>query len=212
MTNQGPVPTVDAEQFYEELWAHIEPESSRRLLISALACFAAKGFEGASTREIAEGAGVSPSALYVHYRSKEELLFEIIQIGHSRNWGAIEDAVAGGTTPTEALSAFVERFVIWHARFHTLARVCQYELQSLDTDRVRAVGEIRRRFQRELERIVDAGIAAGEFQVVDAHGTARAILSLGIDVARWFTDGGSLRPEDLAQLYVVLALRMVGRL
>jgi hypothetical protein len=100
--------------------------------------------------------------------------------------------------------------VIWHARFHTLARVCQYELQSLDADRLDVVRDIRRRFQRELERILDAGSQAGDFEVADGHGTARAILSLGIDVARWFTGRGAMRPEDLAQLHVTLALRMVG--
>jgi AcrR family transcriptional regulator len=58
-------PTVGAEQLYEELWVHVQADSSRRLLISALDCFALKGFEGASAREIAERAGMSPAGLYV---------------------------------------------------------------------------------------------------------------------------------------------------
>jgi AcrR family transcriptional regulator len=204
-------PTVDAEQFYEELWAHVQPESSRRLLISALDCFALKGFEGASTREIAERAGMSPGGLYVHYRSKSDLLFQISRIGHQRNWEEIEAVVAAADRPTDKLVAFVDSFVIWHARFHTLARVCQYELQSLDGEQLATITEIRRRFQRELEAILDSGVQAGEFNVVDRHGIARAILSLGIDVARWFTGLGALRAEDVADLYVHLTLRMVGR-
>jgi AcrR family transcriptional regulator len=202
--------TLDAEQFYEQLWAHVQPESSRRLLISALDCFAVKGFAGASTREIAEGAGVSPAGLYVHYRSKSDLLFEISRIGHQRNWEDTEAALAAAQSPTKKLIVFVESFVIWHARFHTLARVCQYELKSLDGDQLAEVRELRRRFQRELEAILDAGTQQGEFRVEDPHGTARAVLSLGIDVARWFTGRGSLRPEDVARLYVHLALRMAG--
>jgi AcrR family transcriptional regulator len=204
-------PTVDAVQFYEELWAHVQPESSRRLLISALDCFAVKGFEGASTREIAERAGVSPAGLYVHYRSKNDLLFEISRIGHQRNWEETEAVVAAAQGPTEKLVAFVESFVIWHARFHTLARVCQYELKALRGEQLETVRAIRRRFQRDLEAILDAGVHDAEFDVEDRHGTARAILSLGIDVARWFTGLGTLRPEDVAALYVELALRMVRR-
>jgi hypothetical protein len=113
--------------------------------------------------------------------------------------------------PTGKLRAFVESFVIWHARFHTLARVCQYELQSLEGEQLATVREIRRRFQRDLEAILQSGVEAGEFDVEDRHGTARAILSLGIDVARWFSGQGSLRPEDLAGLYLKLVLRMVRR-
>lgn len=203
--------TNDAGQFYEELWAHVNPESSRRLLISALDCFAKKGFEGASTREIAEGAGMSPAGLYVHYRSKTELLYEISRIGHQRNYEATAAAVEAVSGPSEKLIAFVEMFVIWHARFHTLARVCQYELNALEDGQMVTVREIRRRFQQDVEAIIEAGVDAGEFSVDDSHGTARAILSLGIDVARWFTSPGPLSPEDLGDLYGQLALRMVQR-
>jgi hypothetical protein len=39
--------------------------------------------------------------------------------------------------------------------------------------------------------------------------TARAIASLGIDVARWYMAKGSLSPSDIGSEYVKLALRMV---
>jgi hypothetical protein len=54
MIGPGRGPTVDAEQFYEELWAHVEPESSRRLLISALDCFGrrSKLLSPAATRRL----------------------------------------------------------------------------------------------------------------------------------------------------------------
>lgn len=204
-------PPRDAEQFYEELWAHVQPESSRRLLISALDCFAAKGFEGASTREIALGAGISPSGLYVHYRSKGDLLFQISRIGHERTYEAVVGAVEAADGPTRKLRAFVLTYAVWHARFHTLARVSQYELDSLDVHQLATVRAIRRRFQREVEAILEAGVEAGEFDVDDRRGTARAILSLGIDVARWFEDGGEMTPEDIGELYARLVLRMVER-
>lgn len=204
-----PTPTVTSEQLYEELWAHVQPESSRRLLICALDCFATKGFEGASTREIAERAGMSPAGLYVHYRSKNEILFEISRTGHQRNYEDSAAAVGVAEGPTRKLFAFVESFVIWHARFHTLARVSQYELKSLEPEHLEIVRKIRRRFQHELEKILGSGVECGEFAVDEQHGTARAILSLGIDVARWFTNPGPLQPEELGELYADLALRMV---
>jgi AcrR family transcriptional regulator len=203
-------PAIEAKQFYEELWRSVQPETSRRLLISALDCFAVKGFEGTTTREIAEGAGVSPAGIYIHYRTKGDLLFEIIRSGHQTNWEDTSAAMATAESPIQKLIAFVESFVIWHARFHTLARVAQYELRSLSEDQFAVVRDIRRRFQRALEDILEAGARIREFDVDDPHGTARAILSLGIDVARWFTGLGALRPEAVADLYVDLALRMVG--
>ena len=200
----------DARQFYEDLWAEVQPESSRRLLMSALACFAVKGFAGTTTREIAEGAGVSSGGLYVHYRTKGELLYEISYIGHRRNWENTEAAIKQAEGPADQLIAFVDSFVSWHARFHTLARVCQYELSWLTTEQLTVVRRWRRRHRSALENILVAGIRNGEFECHDLRGTGRAILSLGVDVARWFDGSGEFGPEQIAASYVDLALRMAG--
>jgi hypothetical protein len=40
--------------------------------------------------------------------------------------------------------------------------------------------------------------------------TALAVLSLGIDVARWFRDEGRWTPDQVAVHYRLLALRMAG--
>jgi AcrR family transcriptional regulator len=50
------------------------PRSTKgRILAAAEAVFAARGFEGASTREIAGSAGVNISSLHYHWASKERL-------------------------------------------------------------------------------------------------------------------------------------------
>ena len=194
---------------YGELWAHIEPDGSRRLLISALACFAAKGFEGTTTREIAQSAGMSPSGLYAHYGAKIDLLYEIARIGHERSHEAVTAAVSAADGPEDRLAAFIGSFVIWHARFHTLAHVSEHELRRLEGEHMAALRAIRRAFQHELEEILQSGLDAGVFTFDDRHGVARAMLSLGIDVARWFRSDGAVAEDDLAGLYVQLALRMV---
>jgi AcrR family transcriptional regulator len=50
-----------------------------RILAAAEAVFATKGFAGASTREIAAGAGVNISSLHYHWESKETLYFAVFQ-------------------------------------------------------------------------------------------------------------------------------------
>jgi hypothetical protein len=48
------------------------------------------------------------------------------------------------------------------------------------------------------------------FRVGDTGITANAIVSLGIDIARWYRDDGVWGPEEVAQRYTDLALRIVG--
>jgi AcrR family transcriptional regulator len=56
------------------------PTSTKaRILSAAQEVFAARGFEGASTREIASAAGVNISSLHYHWQSKETLYFAVFQ-------------------------------------------------------------------------------------------------------------------------------------
>src|SRR5687767_6422784 len=50
-----------------------------RILAAAEAVFAARGFEGASTREIAAQAGVNISSLHYHWASKDALYVAVFQ-------------------------------------------------------------------------------------------------------------------------------------
>lgn len=54
-------------------------EVKERILVSALDTFANHGFEGASTREVAKGAGVSLSLLLYHFQSKELLWRAVVE-------------------------------------------------------------------------------------------------------------------------------------
>ena len=61
------------------------PASTKaRILVAAEAVFAAKGFDGASTREIAAAAGVNISSLHYHWESKETLYFAVFEHVYDR--------------------------------------------------------------------------------------------------------------------------------
>jgi hypothetical protein len=54
------------------------------------------------------------------------------------------------------------------------------------------------------------GVAAGDFDVPDAGAAAVAVLSLCLDVARWYRPGYRLTPQQLGDLNAVAALRIAG--
>lgn len=58
---------------------HASASTKARILAVAEDVFAAKGFEGASTREIASRAGVNISSLHYHWDTKEVLYFAVFQ-------------------------------------------------------------------------------------------------------------------------------------
>ncbi|MFJ1900650.1 MULTISPECIES: TetR/AcrR family transcriptional regulator [unclassified Streptomyces] len=191
-------------------WAEVTPEAARRLLVAAVDAFAERGYHATTTRDIAGRAGMSPAALYIHYKTKEELLHRISRIGHDRALAVLEAAADSGGTAAERLAAAVRSFVQWHAERHTTARVVQYELDALAAEHRTEIVELRRRSDAVVRRIIGEGVAAGEFDVPDVPGTTLAVLSLCIDVARWFNAQGSRTPEEVGDLYAGLVLRMVA--
>ncbi len=191
-----------------ELWSQIHPPASRRLLVAALDCFAVRGYHATTTREIATRAGMSPGAVYVHYASKGELLYKISIVGHLAALAALEDVLGDEAgDPSERIDQAVRSFAGWHARHHRLARVIQYELESLPAARRREIVDVRARFAPLVERELAAGVQAGRFAPIDIEGAALAILSLCIDIARWYGPKSNRTPEVLGALYADL----VGR-
>jgi AcrR family transcriptional regulator len=185
-------------------------DARSRLLAAAVESFAARGFHGTTTRDIAAAAGMSPAALYVHYKSKEDLLYLISRNGHAQTLQLVREAAGRSNDPVEQLLAVVRAFTIHHARGHTSARIVNYELAALSPDHLREIAAIRRGIEAEMRRVVEAGTAVGAFRTSSPQMTALALLSLGIDVARWYRDEGEWGPEKIADYYCELALRLVG--
>lgn len=191
-------------------WGEVTPEAARRLLVAAVDAFAERGYHATTTRDIAGRAGMSPAALYIHYKTKEELLHRISKIGHDRALHLLQAEADGDGTAAERLAGAVRSFVRWHAERHTTARVVQYEARR---PRPRAPHRDRRTAPQERRggaRDHQRGGAGGEFDVPDIPGTTLAVLSLCIDVARWFNAQGSRTPDEVGALYADLVLRMVG--
>jgi len=180
-----------------------------RLLEAALYAFATRGFHGTGTRDIAQGAGMSPAAVYVHHRSKEDLLFALSEAAHQDVQVVVIAADDPGATPAVRLRAVVREYTAWHARRHTHARVAQYEMEALSADHRAEIVRIRRAIDDRVRGIIDAGVADGSFAVDSTRLATVAVLSLGIDVARWYRDDGTWSPDEIGEHYSQLALGLV---
>lgn len=179
------------------------------LLEAGVAEFARRGYHGTTTRNIAARAGLSPAALYVHFSSKEELLFAITRTAHELAHDVLAEAEASADDPVQRLRAVVSGLASFHAEHVEMARVGQYELPAL-TDAHRAeIAALRRRSTRLLRAPITDGVCDGAFVVSDVPGAALAVFSLCVDIARWYSPEGARTPESLGALYAELAVRML---
>jgi len=184
-------------------------DTPQRLLEAAADAFAARGFHATSTRDIASRAGLSPAGVYVHFASKEELLFQISRTGHVAARDMLVAAADDAGSPTEALRSMMATFACWHAEHHRVARIVQYEFGNLTPEHRDAVLMLRKEIDAVVRRVVTEGVAAGEFAVDDVPDTTLALLSMVVDVARWYDPEIRRSPEAIGAAYGELGLRLV---
>ena len=184
-------------------------DTAVRIMLAAADAFAQRGFHATTTRDIASRAGLSPAGVYVHFASKEVLLFELSRRGHARARDLLVAAADQAGTPTEALRAIVGGFSRWHAEHYELGRIVQFEFRHLSPEHREAVLGLRKEIDGVVAGVLRAGVATGEFEVDDVPVTALALLSMAIDVARWYTPDVRRTPADIETSYGDLAVRLV---
>ena len=185
-------------------------DAARRMLDAAAEAFGSKGFHATSTRDIAARAGLSPAALYVYFPSKEDLLYTLSRTGHEEALALVTDAIASRPSPSAQLAEAIAQFTVWHVNHYALARVVYHEFPHLTPEHREQLRSLRRSLDRAVHQVLRAGMAGGDFEVEGVEDTTLALLSLVVDVARWYSPSVRRGTAEIAQTNATLALRMVG--
>lgn len=83
------------------------PTQEGKILEAALKCFAEKGYEATTTRNIAHEAGVTEGAIYRHYPSKEAVAQELFSEYMKQYAGRLQAIAASGQGVKERLQQIV---------------------------------------------------------------------------------------------------------
>ncbi len=195
-----------------ELPEGVTPPGTRgRILRAALGLYSEYGFHGTSIRQIASQVGINPATLYAHYPSKEQILAELVLLGHRELHDRLRGALAAAASdPAARLAALVREHALVHADFPLLAVVANTELHVLSAGNAAPALELRGRCRGFLADVLADGARSGQFHTADPTLTAIAIGGLGMQIAHWFVPGHPYVREQVADAYAQLALRMVG--
>jgi len=183
----------------------------RRILEGALAQFGARGYHGVSVRELAVAAGIGKSSVYAHISAKEDLLTELMLIGHEEHHDRLRDALLGSApTPRDQLEALVRAHVEMHATYPLLARVANREFAALSPANAERVLRVRERSSDFLVNVVERGVDAGVFDVDDPWLAVAAIGAMGIRLAEWYSPDAGPSVGEVVAAYTTYALRILG--
>ena len=96
-------------------------QTRERIIQGALRLFAEKGVDATSIRDIASSAAISEPAIYRHFRSKEDLVWEIFWSGY-RDLGALLGSIEAKGGLRERLTVMVETICALFDRDQALFR------------------------------------------------------------------------------------------
>lgn len=124
-------------------------QSSRKLetiLHHAAQVFAAKGYEGASIRDISRCSRISLSGLYYYVKSKQEILY-LIQIHTFKTvLTQLQSSLRGVRDPTERLRIFVHNHLAYFLQHPSEMKVLAHEDDVLEGSYRQEVAEIKRKY------------------------------------------------------------------
>ncbi len=179
--------------------------------------FAERGYPVVTVRDIMKACGLTQGALYNHFKSKDELLHDIIASTQAELERQCQQAVAGaGADPRTKLAAFIRVYVLRHCHLRVEALVANREIGWLDAERVADIRRSRRAIREILVGILDEGVEKGVFDPPQVDGKrdlkaqAMALLDQCTHISMWYGPGGRMSEEQMAKLYAETALRSVG--
>ena len=183
----------------------------RRILLSALVLFAERGYHAVPVREIARGAGIRASSMYEHRASKEDVLLDLMLIGHDEHLAWLTEAVSGaGADALRQIDALIRAHVRVHATYPMLTRVCNRELGSLSDESLAQVLEVRRAGEQLFVTTIERGMEQGAFSVPDSYLATAAIGAMGIRVAEWYRPNSGVTIDAVADAYALFTVRLLG--
>lgn len=172
------------------------------ILRGAASLFANQGFDRTSMTEIAQALGVSKALFYHYYRSKDDLLFDIIRSHLVELVEATEAADDAALAPRERLSSVIAAILdcyrhaddehkIQIGHLGRLSDAQQGELKGLERRLVEVLAGIVSALNPKLERRLIKPLTMSLFGTLNWK-------------YMWFRDGGPVSHEDYVQLVTQL--------
>ncbi|MEO1061562.1 MAG: TetR/AcrR family transcriptional regulator [Actinomycetota bacterium] len=186
------------------------PSRWNDIVDTAAEAFRRNGFAATSLEEIAAEVGMWKGSLYHYISSKEELLFAVVREPAERILGEIEELAATDLPASEQLRRAARSHVTVLEEHYVYA--CVYLQEIAGRGRFENWAAMDRQYVDVLERIVQNGIDAGDFdRSLDARLTALAFVGSFNWLTHWYDPDGELAAVTIGDRFTDLFLGGVLR-
>ncbi|MDQ2838460.1 MAG: TetR/AcrR family transcriptional regulator [Actinomycetota bacterium] len=176
-----------------------EAGTRQRIVAAAVALFAEQGFDATSVNQVVARAGVAKGALYHHFESKDDLLYEVYRELVDRQLAGLNAILARRLSPTGTLRALIADMVETTAASAAEAKVFAREGHRLGDANQARVRAARRAIHDAFSALVRTGQASGEFGLAASPEMVTfTVFGVINELPVWYRPDGPKRPAQLA--------------
>ncbi|MBD2135514.1 TetR/AcrR family transcriptional regulator [Sphaerospermopsis sp. FACHB-1094] len=173
-----------------------EAQTRDRILQAAQRLFASQGFDGTTTRDLAQAAGVAEGTLFRHFANKKAILVEVATNG----WVEILTDLLTELSEMGSYKAVAQvmRRRMWNMRKNVdMMRVCFMEVQFHQDLRDRIQTEVIDKMTDVAEAFFQTAMDKGIYRQMDAKLVAKVFL--GMFAIAGFSDNTLIEPNASPQ-------------
>lgn len=180
-----------------------------RIREAAERLIARHGYAAVSMRQIAGEVGIQAGTIYLYFKDKQALLFELMD-GHMDELLSTWAKTKRTGAPDQDLRIFTDFHLGFHIDRPDPVFIAYMELRNLSPENFEIIEAKRRAYESELEAILSAGVEAEAFNLSDIRLTTMAVIAMLTGVNTWYSEGGRLTRLNVQRIYWRLVRRMVG--
>jgi AcrR family transcriptional regulator len=181
-----------------------------RIFATAATLFRTKGYAQSTTRELAELLGLKKASLYHYVASKEDLLYAI-SIDSLQQIDANTAAAIASASPQDCFRELIRAHVTSALGNRDQHAVMLSELGSLSEARRLEVIKARDAYEKRVRDVIQGELAQGRLRTdIDVKYLALSLLNLLNWTIFWYQPGGSLEPEQLADMLATIFIEGAG--
>jgi AcrR family transcriptional regulator len=181
------------------------------LLAAAASLFRRKGFAATTTRDIAAAAGMQSGSPFYHFKSKDALLYAVMEEGMrtalSRQRAAVQaPGLASGSAQTQLRQLVQVHFDVLLGPGNDFVPVMLYESRSLQARQRKQVAQLISEYESLWMPVLDALHASGQMRA--PVGLARLLILGALNWSvQWFDARKGASVQDLTDAAMALFLK-----
>lgn len=186
-------------------------DSRQDILFTAARLFQEKGYDATSMQDVASALDLSKAALYHHFESKDEILFQIMSYGMDIFENQVVAAVKGIADPEERLRACIRLHieVVVGGREREIT-VILHENHALRPEEKRQINARKKAYIVFLENLIaEVQRRRGGRFAVRPKVAAFALLGMINWMYQWWRPEGVVSGPEMAQEYTALFMQGV---